>query len=166
MCNSNRIKCYGMIHHQFSGRLQGSGCQILSQEILQDPATSNIYVQIEFKYAKLVICRKKSRYDMTWRWDKTYSVVWGTWSSSCLCFHTEHSLSCVIVPQWGDNGAGHVTRDSRDNTNYSPSITINYRRLKTSGRHILMSLYIINWSLHCLVMTLCLLSPVLVTVDL
>ena len=70
MCNSNRIKCYGMIHHQFSGRLQGSGCQILSQEILQDPATvavvphSNIYVQIEFKYAKLVICRKKSRYDM------------------------------------------------------------------------------------------------------
>ena len=71
MCNSNRIKCYGMIHHQFSGRLQGSGCQILSQEILQDPATvpvvphSNIYVQIEFKYAKLVICRKKSRYDMT-----------------------------------------------------------------------------------------------------
>lgn len=83
MCNSNRIKCYGMIHHQFSGRLQGSGCQILSQEILQDPATvavvphSNIYVQIEFKYAKLVICRKKSRYDVTWRWDKTYSVVWG-----------------------------------------------------------------------------------------
>ena len=58
MCNSNRIKCYGMIHHQFSGRLQGSGCQILSQEILQDPAT-NIYVQVEFKYTQNwnVICR-------------------------------------------------------------------------------------------------------------
>ena len=97
-----------------------------------------------------------------WRWDiKHIPYEKRGRSSSCLYFHTEHSLSCVSVPRWRDNGAGHVTRDTRDssdNTNYSPSITINYRRLKTSGRHILMSLYIINWSLHCLVMKLSLLS--------